>query len=168
MASAPMATPSFKSPANPAATSAAAEFSSTISRRAPWIPVSTSSSSEVLVVTSPPTKSSSAARGSPAISGVTRAAFSVDSPVSDSSTRATTDSPVVVSSSIPSDPCTTNARFAPSAASVRPTSSTLLGASTPITCARAPAGLVSGPHKFNMVLNPNARRSGPSAFIAGW
>ena len=37
-------------------------------------------------------------------SGVMRAAFSFGSPASDSSMRATTDSPVVVSSSIPSVP----------------------------------------------------------------
>ena len=43
------------------------------------------------------------------------------------------DSPVVVSSSIPSVPWTTKARLAPSITSVRPTSKTRLGASTPIT-----------------------------------
>jgi hypothetical protein len=85
-----------------------------------------------------------------------------------SSIRATTDSPDVVSSSIPSLPWTTKARLAPSAASVRPTSSTRLGASTPITCARAPAGFVSGPHKLKIVRKPSALRSGATAFIAGW
>ena len=42
MASAPSATPSFRSTARPAATSAAAAFNRTISRRAPGIPVITS------------------------------------------------------------------------------------------------------------------------------
>jgi len=98
------------------------------------------------------------ARGSPAISGVMRAALSCGSPVSDSSMRATTDSPVVVSSSMPSVPCTTKARLAPSAASVRPTRRTRLGARTPTTCVRACAGLVSGPTRLKMVRKPSARR----------
>ena len=62
---------------------------------------------------------------------------------------------------MPSDPCTTKARLAPSAASVRPTRSTRLGASTPMTCARAPAGFVSGPQRLKIVRKPSALRSEP-------
>ena len=72
--------------------------------------------------------------------------------------RATTDSPVVVSSSMPSVPWTTKARLDPRAWSARPTRRTRLGASTPTTWMRACAGLVSGPQRLKIVRKPRARR----------
>ncbi len=115
---------------------------------------------------SPPASSSSTARGRPAISGVNRAAFMAGS--APGSTRTTIDSPVVESSSMPSIPWTTNARRVDcSSIRVRATSSVRLGAKTPITWVRAPAGFVSGPQRLKMVRKPSARRSGATAFIAG-
>ena len=75
IASAPIPTPSFKSPAIPAATSARRRIQQHNIPPRPRMPVSTSNSSAALVSTSPPVNWFSIARGSPAISGVTRAAF---------------------------------------------------------------------------------------------
>ena len=70
--------------------------------------------------------------------------------------------PVVVSSSIPSAPCTTQARVVPSSISARANSSVNSGRDTPTICRVAPAGLVSGPRRLNAVRMPSSRRTGPA------
>ncbi len=75
---------------------------------------------------------------------------------------------MVVISSMPSSPWTTSARSQPSQESTCAIGSTLAREKTPSTCRRAPAGLVSGPSRLNTVRTPSARRTGATAFIAGW
>ncbi len=156
-------------PASPTATNAAAALNSTMSLFGPLMPVRMSYSTSACAAASllsGPSNSCIEVIGSPAISGKYLAALNGGS-VS-GSTLTTSDSPVSVSSSIPSRPCTTNARrVVPSSTRVRAIKRARLGASTPITCARAPAGFVNGPQRLKIVRNPSAFRSEATTFIAG-
>ena len=138
--------PSRKSSAHPAATSAAAALITTTFRLAPRLPPSTARIISAFSAASPPAISSTGARSTSKSSGVT-----VKLRTSVPRTSATRVSPEIEISSSPSAPCTTNARSTPSAASAPATSSTPRSLNTPATCARAPAGFVSGPSRLNAV-----------------
>ena len=76
--------------------------------------------------------------------------------------------PVVEISSMPSAPCTTQARIDPSSRSERASRSVRSARGTPTTCRVAPAGFVSGPSRLNAVRTPISRRVGAACFIDGW
>ena len=95
-----------------------------------------------------------------------RRARSCAFPRSPSRISNTSVGPVVVISSKPSDPCTTNPRFNPSAASAPANNSAALSDGAPTSCAVAPAGFVSGPSRLNAVRIRSSARTGAACFIA--
>ncbi len=83
-------------------------------------------------------------------------------------TSQTSVGPLIETSSSPSKPWTRIAWRVPISSSTRPSCSTSARSGTPISCACARAGLVSGPRMLKTVRMPISRRGGPAYFIAGW
>ena len=112
---------------------------------------------------SPPFRSSGWARGRPASSGVTSKRRIV--PASSSTTA---DGPVVVSSSVPSLPWTTQTHSDPRLRRTSAMGVAHLGSNTPISWRAAPAGLASGPSRLKTVRVPSSTRVGPTWRMAPW
>ena len=110
---------------------------------------------------SPPARSLIDARDMPKSSG--RTVYVRTAPSRTSDTRL---SPVLEISSRLSAPCTTKARTVPSSASTRASGSVSDAVYTPMICAFAAAGLVSGPSMLKTVRTPISRRAGITCFIA--
>mmetsp|Transcript_109292 Transcript_109292/g.172221 ORF Transcript_109292/g.172221 Transcript_109292/m.172221 type:complete len:209 (-) Transcript_109292:322-948(-) len=96
-------------------------------------------------------------------SGVTSYSF-----ISPSSNSHTLEGPAIDSSSSPSKPCTTNARFIPNALKTSAYNNPRLNEKTPANMQSGFAGLVSGPNMLKTVRMPSCCRTGPTCFIAGW
>ena len=81
---------------------------------------------------------------------------------------ATREGPVVLSSSRPSAPCTTQARSVPNCARTWAIGSTHSPANTPMSCRLAPAGLASGPSRLKIVRVPSSTRAPATWRMAPW
>ena len=134
-----------------------------MSRAGPGSPSSTARTMAAFSAASPPFSSSETARGKPASSGVTSKRRIV--PPSSSTTA---DGPVVVSSSVPSLPCTTQTRSEPRLRSTSAMGAAHLASNTPITWRLAPAGFESGPSRLKTVRVPSSTRVGPTWRMAPW
>ena len=84
------------------------------------------------------------------------------------SSAATCVTPVVVTSSRPSDPCTTHACVVPSCASACAKGAHHALSNTPIMMRLTKAGLARGPRRLKIVLIPSSARTGPTWRIAAW
>ncbi len=153
--------PSAKFSATPAATSAAAAFITTTSRRAPLSPSKIPRIVAAFSAGDPPRIASSGASSTSKSSGTT--VYRVTNP---RSTSAIIVSPHSEISSSPPAPCTTSARSTPSSASASATRSIASAEKTPITCDCAPAGFVSGPSKLKTVRTPICFRAGLACRVA--
>ena len=74
----------------------------------------------------------------------------------------------MLSSSSASSLETSSACSVPSTASAPAIVSRYSGSETPISCRRAPAGLVSGPRKLKIVRTASSRRTGITKRVAWW
>ena len=155
--------PSRKVSAFPAATSAAAAFTSTISRRGPRAPASTALAISRFTCRSPPRRSSAVAVWTAKSAGSRMRASTLPSRISQADVG-----PVVVISSSPSEPWTTKPRRMPSAAIAPAISSAAWNEGAPMSCAVAPAGLVNGPSRLNTVRILRSTRTGWACFMAVW
>src|SRR5581483_4540990 len=144
------------------AASAAAAFSSTMSRTGPGAPERTDRTTPALNAASPPRRSSSPAGPRPSIAG----SNTVEA-TSPPCTTQTVDGPVVVSSSSPSSPRNTRAEQ-PRSASTPAITEAIRGSATPTASAEGRAGFVSGPRLLNTVGTPSWLRVGPACRTAGW
>ncbi|OMB93881.1 hypothetical protein A5733_15795 [Mycobacterium sp. NS-7484] len=140
--------------ASPAwATIAPAALSTTASRTGPLAPPRTARASAALAVASPPTSSLMSARLKPKAAGSNFNRSTVPA-----CTRQMVLVVVVVNSSRPSSPCTTNT-LEPRAAYTPAITSARSSNAQPINPARGEAGLVSGPSRLNTVGTPISRRT---------
>src|SRR5690606_6404341 len=158
-----IAMPSPIEPATPATYSAAPALSATISSGRPASPRSAPSSIAFDSVASATRRLRLAAMPMPKSSGWI--SYSRTTPSRSSPTSVAAPSEI---SSMPSRPQTTSARSVPSSCSTRTWMPTRSGWNTPISTLGAPAGLVSGPRMLKIVRTPISRRTGATAFIAGW
>src|SRR6056297_4347931 len=164
MLSAAMATPSRRSSVRPATVSAAAALSSTASRYAPGAPSRRAPSARPFSSGVPPRMASNGCTGRPKSSGCSSASRMRPS----SSSAASQVTPVMVISSVPSLPCTSQARSLPNCPSVSAIGRMRSRENAPVSCRFTPAGLVSGPRMLKIVRVPSSARTGPTWAIAGW
>ena len=75
---------------------------------------------------------------------------------------------MVVSSSSPSEPCTTQARSQPRLPSTRAIGSIQWRAKAPVNCRATPAGLERGPSRLKMVRRPSSTRGPATWRMALW
>ena len=111
----------------------------------------------------PPAKSSGRALARPRSPG--SISYVSISPSRSSLTRV---GPVEVISSSPSEPCTTKTCSDPKSRSTPARVSVSSLSYTPMTCRRAPAGLVNGPSTLKIVRTPISRLGPIAYFIAPW
>ncbi|OBI19965.1 hypothetical protein A5714_00865 [Mycobacterium sp. E2462] len=135
------------------ATRAPAALRTTASRTGPVAPASTARTSAALNWASPPSRSSTSARGNPNPAGSNVSRSTVPA-----CTRQMVLVVVVVSSSRPSSPCTTRTLDRRPAKTPAITSARSAKAQ-PISPARGRAGLVSGPRRLKTVGTPISRRT---------
>src|SRR5262249_44775835 len=149
--------------APPAIQIAAAAFTATTSAAGPGAPASTDRMRAAVSARPAPASGPFRGAASPSLPGSMR--HSRSSPPSISTTRV---GAAVEISSIPSSPCTTSARSAPSSASASAILRTYDGSTTPTTWRVAPAGFARGPIMLKIVRTPRAARTGATWRNAGW
>src|SRR5262245_17445857 len=157
------ATAAFRSFALPATISPAAALRMATSRKAPFLPLSTSPSAWAFSLASPPRSASGLTRARPTSSGVIS-----NTRTAPFSSAATWVGPDVVISSSPSEPCTTHTLSAPRFLSTCASGSIHCRENTPTIWRLTPAGLDSGPSRLKIVRVPSSTRVGPTFFMAGW
>jgi hypothetical protein len=83
------------------------------------------------------------------------------------SSAATQLTPVMVSSSVPSEPCTSHARSEPSWPSVSAIGRIIARENAPVSCRFTPAGFVRGPRMLKIVRVASSVRVGITWPMAG-
>ena len=144
-----------------AATSAAALFTSTMSRCGPRSPSRIASRDSAIHRAIAAGRSAACACSTPKSAGSRRTPHSAPDDLEDRRRPRGGDFVQAV------EPCTTNARSGPSPASAWAISSAAWTEGAPINCRVAPAGLVSGPSRLNTVRIFSSSRAGCACFMAG-